>query len=70
MSELRAAQPEVEVETVDVLANPLRAIRDKVMMIPVIIIGQRRWYHAPPLTELEAALHEEIEQATPLDSNL
>jgi hypothetical protein len=28
-------------------------------MIPAIIVGRRRWYHAPPLAELEAALHEE-----------
>lgn len=56
LQELRAAHPEVEIETVEVLADPRRALRDKVMMLPTIIIGQQRWHYAPPLTELEAAL--------------
>jgi hypothetical protein len=56
---LKATQPEVEIEVVEVLTNPMRALRDKVMMIPVIIIGETRWYHAPPLSELLSALRKE-----------
>ena len=56
LQELRAAHLEVEIETVEVLADPRRALRDKVMMLPTIIIGQQRWQTAPPLSELEAAL--------------
>ncbi len=56
LQELRAKHPEVEIETVEVLADPRRALRDKVMMLPTIIIGNQRWQTAPPLAELEAAL--------------
>lgn len=59
LSELRTAQPELEIETIDILTNPARALHDGVWMIPAIIIGDRRWYHAPSLSELNAALREE-----------
>jgi len=58
LQELRAAHPEVEIETVEVLADPRRALRDKVMMLPTIIVGDQRWHNAPSLAELEAALTE------------
>lgn len=59
MSELRAARPAVEIETVDVLVAPARAMRAGVWMLPTIVIGARRWHHAPPLAVLEAALLED-----------
>ncbi len=59
LADLRAAQPEVEIETIEVLTDPVRAVRDRVWMIPMIIIEDRRWLHAPPLAELIDALHEE-----------
>ncbi|MBZ0289505.1 MAG: hypothetical protein K8I30_17925 [Anaerolineae bacterium] len=58
LAELKAAQPEVEIETVEVLAQPGRALRAGVRGLPTIIIGSRRWYHAPSLAELIAALNE------------
>ncbi|MDQ7025897.1 MAG: hypothetical protein Q9P01_11065 [Anaerolineae bacterium] len=61
LSELRATQPAVEIETIEVLTNPLRAMRDGIMMIPVILVGTRRWYHAPSLADLEAALCEDVD---------
>jgi 2-hydroxychromene-2-carboxylate isomerase len=57
LSELQASQPEVEIETIEILTDPVRALRDGIWMIPAIIIGDQRWYHAPSLAELEAALH-------------
>jgi hypothetical protein len=56
LDKLRAARPEVEIETIEVLEHPVRALRDGVFMIPALIVGDRRWYHAPPLDELLAAL--------------
>ncbi|MCC7207617.1 MAG: hypothetical protein IT323_09930 [Anaerolineae bacterium] len=59
LAELRAAQPGVEIEVIEVLTNPARAVRDGVWMIPALIVGERRWYHAPPLADLEAAVRDE-----------
>jgi len=56
MDQLRAARPEVEIETIEVLTHPVRAIKDRVLMVPTIVVGSRRWYHAPALTELLQAL--------------
>jgi len=56
LDKLRAARPAVEIETIEVLQHPRRALRDGVYMIPALIVGERRWYHAPPLHELLAAL--------------
>jgi hypothetical protein len=52
LAELRASQPEVEIETIEALKNPVRAIYDRVMVIPAIIIGNKRWYDVPSLAEL------------------
>jgi hypothetical protein len=56
LDKLRAARPEVEIENIEVLQHPVRALRDGVLMIPALIVGDRKWYHAPPLDELLAAL--------------
>jgi hypothetical protein len=56
MDKVRAARPEAEIETIEVLQHPVRALRDGVHMIPALIVGDRKWYHAPPLDELLAAL--------------
>jgi len=56
LDKLQAARPAVEIETIEVLQHPRRALRDGVFMIPALIVGERRWYHAPPLYELLAAL--------------
>ncbi len=56
MDQLRATRPEVEIETIEVLTHPLSAIKNNVLMVPTIIIGNRRWHHAPALNELLQAL--------------
>lgn len=50
------ARPGVEIKTIEILENPRRAWRDGVKMIPLIVIKDRRWYHAPPMQEILAAL--------------
>jgi hypothetical protein len=52
----RAARPGVEIEVIEVLRHPDRAIRDRVLMIPTIIVGKLRWMQAPKLAELIAAV--------------
>ena len=59
LSELRAVQPHIEIETVEILTNPARVLQEGIWMIPAIIIGNQRWYHAPTLSELDTALREE-----------
>jgi hypothetical protein len=56
LDKLKATRPEAEIETIEVLQHPARALRDRVFMIPALIVGDLRWYHAPPLSELLAAL--------------
>ncbi len=56
MDQVRATRPEVEIETIEVLTHPVRAIKNRVLMVPTIVIGSRRWYHAPALSELLQAL--------------
>jgi hypothetical protein len=53
---VRVARPGVEIETVEILEHPLRALRERVMMIPLIVIDDKRWYHAPLLQEILVAL--------------
>ena len=31
-------------------------LRDRVLMVPMIIVGSRRWVHAPPVSEILAAI--------------
>jgi hypothetical protein len=56
---VRVARPGVEIETIEILEHPRRALRERVRMIPLILIEGRRWYHAPPLEEILAALEVE-----------
>lgn len=56
LSELRAAQPDVEIETVEILQHPKRVLKDRVMGIPLLIVGEKRWHHVPSIEELQAAL--------------
>jgi len=41
LEHLRTLQPDIELELVDILTSPRRAIRDGVRMIPAIRIGDR-----------------------------
>jgi hypothetical protein len=56
LDKLKVVRPEAEIETIEVLQHPARALHDGVFMIPALIVGEFRWYHAPPLSELLAAL--------------
>ena len=56
LESVRVARPGVEIETIEILAQPGRALRDRVMMIPLIVIGDRRYYYAPPLQEIVTVL--------------
>jgi hypothetical protein len=57
LDHLRSAQPEVEIEELEVLTNLLRALQDGVWMIPLVIIGEKRWDRVPQLEELLDALN-------------
>jgi len=50
------ARPGVEIETIEIVAHPARVLRERVMMIPLIVVGDKRWYHAAPVEEILAAL--------------
>ena len=46
------ARPGVEIEKIEILKHPDRVLRDRVMMIPLIVINEKRWLHAPPIDEI------------------
>jgi hypothetical protein len=56
LESVRVARPGVEIEKIEILEHPRRVLRDRVMMIPLIVINDRRWYHDPPVKEILAAL--------------
>ena len=56
LARLRREQPDVEIEEVEVLTNLSRAMRDNVMSLPTLIVGEQRYHYAPPLDELLVAL--------------
>jgi len=53
---VRAARPGVEVETIEILEHPMRLLRDRVKMIPLIVVNDKRWYHPPTMVEILAEL--------------
>jgi hypothetical protein len=56
MEAVRVARPGVEIEIIEILEHPRRMLRDHVMTIPMIVINDKRWYHAPPMQEILALL--------------
>ena len=56
LSELQRIAPDVQIEFVEVLKDPARALRNGVLMLPTIVIGERRWHYAPSISELQLAL--------------
>ena len=52
MARLRREHPEIEIEEIEVLTNLPRAMRDGVAMLPTLIVGERRFHHAPSMKEL------------------
>jgi hypothetical protein len=59
LDQIRIARPSVEIETVEVLSQPARVVRDRVFKIPALIVDGRRWFHTPPLIEILAVLDAE-----------
>jgi len=52
IARLRREHPEIEIEEVEVLTNLPRALRDGVLMLPTLMVGKKRFHHAPSLDEL------------------
>ena len=56
IARVRREHPEIEIEEVEVLTNLPRSLRDGVLMLPTLIVGEQRFHHAPSIDELLAAL--------------
>jgi glutaredoxin len=56
VARLRREHPEIEIEEIEVLTNLQRALHDRVAMLPTLIVGNRRFHHAPSLETLQLAL--------------
>lgn len=54
LARVRREHPEIEIEEIEVLTHVGRTLRDGVMMIPTLIVGAKRFHHAPKLDELLA----------------
>ena len=52
MSRLRREYPEIEIEEIEVLTHLSQALHENVMTLPTLIIGEKRYHHAPPIDEL------------------
>lgn len=55
VAHLRREHPEIEIEEIEVLTNLPRALSDRVLMLPTLIVGDQRFHHAPPIDQLLAA---------------
>ncbi len=56
VNRIKREHPEIEVEEIEVLANLPRALRDGVMMLPTLIVGDQRFHHAPTMDALLSAV--------------
>jgi glutaredoxin len=52
IARVRREHPEIEIEEIEVLSHLPRAWRDGVMTLPTLIVGAKRFHHAPSLEEL------------------
>ena len=59
MARLRREHPEIEIEQVEVLTNFSRAMHENVHSLPTLVAGAQRFYSAPRIEELLAALQTE-----------
>jgi hypothetical protein len=53
---VRETRPEVEVETVEIISHPGRALQAGIWMIPALVIGERRFLRIPTLQQILEAL--------------
>jgi glutaredoxin len=67
MDRIRAARPALEIETIEVLKHPGRAIQDRVMTLPTIIVGGQRWFGAVPLPEILDWVDSSEDRKTPIE---
>jgi hypothetical protein len=58
---VREARPEVEIEIVEVLTEPGRALLAGIWMIPALVIGDARFLRIPPLNDVFQALDDAAE---------
>jgi hypothetical protein len=56
LNQLREVRPGVEIETIEVLKAPGRALREGIFMIPALVVEDQKWFQPPPLSELIAAI--------------
>ena len=56
MARVHREHPEIEIEEIEVLTNLARALHDGVMMLPTLIVGDKRYHHVPPFDELLSAV--------------
>lgn len=56
IARVRREHPEIEIEEIEVLTNLPRVLRDGVLMLPTLIVGAQRFYHAPSIDQLLAAV--------------
>jgi hypothetical protein len=50
--EIRQARPSVEIQTIEVLRHPALAVKHRVLSLPTLIVGDRRWHFAAPSEEI------------------
>ena len=55
IARIRHEHPEIEIEEIEVLSHLPRAIHDGVMMLPTLVVGEKRFHHAPTVEELLGA---------------
>lgn len=54
IARVRREHPEIVIEEIEVLTNLPRVLRDGVLMLPTLIVGARRFHHAPSIDQLLA----------------
>ena len=59
MARLRREHPEIEIEEVEVLTHFSRARQENIHALPTLVAGAQRFYSAPRIEELLAALQTE-----------
>lgn len=63
MARVRREHPEIEIQEIEVLTHLSRALQENVHTLPTLIAGAQRFYHAPRMEELLAALQAEEKTA-------
>jgi len=58
LKQVKQAHPEIEIEEIEIITHMSRAKKADVHHIPTLIAGGKRFYAAPSLQELLAALNE------------